>query len=198
MKLIFSLILFLISFSSYADELTAYSLYESRFMLPKVLLPFHVSGTIDSDEIKAEIDSVNHDNCQIMQDPFIKSNFLLKCLKPDEIGILFSVKRENVIYKIQIPAVKVIEQNNVIIPEAEEVDLGKVQRENGKTLYRSLCISCHSTMSIGILSGRSAAQIASAYGAKGMPVFDYLKSSDLKALETFFKNISESEKKGLK
>lgn len=179
-----------------AADLNVYSLYDDSFLVPKILIPFHVSGTEVSDTVSAKVGSHSSGDCRIMQDPFQPSNFHLKCSEEATVTLVFSIIRGNSLYNLNYGPFTLKNKTGVVIKDPFVTS--DPVRALGKSLYFANCLECHKAEALDKLKGKSISQIQNSFDTTDdMLEYNFaLPTDQMQALERFFKDITPAEKRG--
>lgn len=176
MKFWFScFIAYFIAATALAETITIKPLLPSGNWIAGLNVPLQILGIPSSSDfrIKTELQSgtIDASQCQIMRDPFLPQNFLLRCLKPGTISLKITLNYAT----IQDPYAQetVMNYGPMTINKLDGLKIPDDSTNNGSdptiaqgmALYGTYCISCHSIASSK--KDRTANQIwAAIYGGE--------------------------------
>ena len=150
-------------------------LYRDNSLRTIFNLPFRVvNSTVQKiplpiRSVKVDPNYANNAECKVIIDPFINSNFILRCLKSDDVKLIVEVNMGNRYNKVSYGPINIIEQSDVVIveppPPAVDPDIAA-----GKTLVEGKCLTCHTHANVYDLKSRNLNNLESALSGSVPPM----------------------------
>jgi hypothetical protein len=164
-KLLFLvLILSLGSPAAGAAPLVVEALFNTKSRMPGTLIPFRVTGDVmlTGSLISVEATSNNGVDCRAMIDPFINTNFHVKCADETMVSIKIRATAGGEFYEATMAALEIkYPVSGVVTVSRTPVD---PDIRAGKQLFGVFCVSCHSNPLDK--KGKTALQISAAIDTK--------------------------------
>ncbi len=182
--------LFVFHGSVIANDWKASSLFNSDVFVPYMQIPFRVTGTpmpAHKSAFKAVLLDDTENVCQIMQDPFIFSNFFLRCNKEATVKIRFEIQSHSLV-RITHGPITVKKLDNLVLVDSDNPVLSG-QISMGRALFTSNCIACHYAAD---LRDRTAGQIKGSIQTQPqmrIPVLQGLSNTQLEYIATYLRNL---------
>jgi hypothetical protein len=153
------LMVFAVTFQVHAQSVAP--LMRDASLKTYVTLPYRLLNVQGSaqDIIDAKITS-NSPSCQIMIDPFIAANFLIKCTEPSTVNVAVYYYLNNSYTRINYGPISIVKLTDAVV--STPVGNGPSYAV-GQQLYVTHCIQCHTPID---KQNKSAAQIKSAILSK--------------------------------
>ncbi len=178
--------LFLLICQSQAISQQVVPLFRDNSLITNVSIPFTLR---DSQQQPLEILNIevtsSKTNCLSMIDPFISSNFLVKCLNADALTVSVFYAANGKTFKINygpVPITK-IAGGAVIQP----ITAPTQSFAAGEKLFVQYCMRCH--QSAYDKQNRSATQIKSAIAGVGAMKTIQLTDTDIKSISAYLSNL---------
>jgi hypothetical protein len=181
----------LISYGSVtANDWKVNSLFNSDVFAPYVQIPFRISGPnlpVHKSSYGATILDDTENVCQLMQDPYIYTNFFLRCNKEATVKLRFEIQSHSLV-RITYGPVQIKKLENLILVDNNNPALAE-QISLGRALFTSNCIACHYAHN---LRDRTAGQIKGYIQNEPqmkIPVLQGLSNSQLELIATYLRNL---------
>lgn len=162
------------------------SLFRDDSLKTFVSLPFLLKDSQGKPQsvFSVEVTS-SKENCMAMLDPFINSNFLVKCTQPDSLTMNVYYKNNGQIIKINygpIIITKISETATVLAPIVDS----SLKYKEGRDLFEANCLSCHAPAD---KPDRTVTQIKNAISSKPQMRSISLTDAQIQAISDYLKNL---------
>ncbi len=189
MKFIF-LILLLWQVPSFSQEVVP--LFRDNSLFTYVTLPFALK---DRDQLPLQILNLeitsSKDNCSGMLDPYINSNFLIKCRTEGLLNISINFLKNGVISKINYGPIPILKISSSAVIQPVTTPLAGttpvVTTTAGQQLFVQYCMKCHQNPYDK--ANRTVTQINSAIAAIGQMRSIILTPTEISNISSYLSNL---------
>ena len=191
-RLIIAFLFLLLGTTVKAQEFTATSLFSSEVFAPYIQIPFKVESPEGKPATRYGASVLNDSNnhCKVMQDPFIASNFILRCNASVTVNLHFQIHSDK-IYNITYGPIEIKQLDDLVIVDERNPELEN-SISMGRALFSSNCISCHLPQS---MQDRSAQQIQAMINTQpemNLPVLKGLTPKQIEDIAVYLRNMGTS------
>lgn len=192
--LVFALTLFL---ALHTNAQRILPLFRDNSLKTFVTMPFKLQDASNNSLPIFSIEIVSgKSSCSGIIDPYISSNFLLKCSNPDTVSLNVYFYVNEQLSKISYGPLSIIKisDSGVVQP----IGGGADKYAAGRTLFQAKCMSCHSSPYEILTYNKTATQIKSAIDSavdKNRPMGDsqyglaLLTADEIKAISDYLRNL---------
>lgn len=195
MTRLYFLLTLLFSLSSNAQKVLP--LFNDNSLKTFVTMPFKLQNSSNDSLPIFSLEIVTgKSNCSAIIDPFISSNFLIKCSNPDTVSVNVFYYINEQLNKITYGPLNIIKisDSGVVQPINNDSDAYAA----GRTLFQSKCLSCHNSPYETLTYNKTATQIKSAidsavsnnrpmgYAQYGLSL---LTTAEIKSISDYLRNL---------